>query len=301
MTIKNLLRLSVFVSAAPLLCFVGIGVLAARAQEPDIYHLQVMGVERFYITDLKGHSNRRIGCCLETIDVPGVVDYEVGSEPFAIPSPDSVLYPKTLIFIGDSTIDVKFRTTSDPTSNIHITRGAGAGQGPYTNLMIRYVDYPDLRIPSGVMAWLRFTPKGVSNLKLDKDGDGRFETEISPQFIVKGIDATDDKRPLVAIAAEVSGTSATVTITASDVGTGVKYIQYQLGDGNQTQYLYTGPFKIDISKPLNVWGIAADKAGNFGLMIKSFGTGDEERLRNENPHQRKYLNQDPFKLKSVPF
>lgn len=250
---------------------------SVMAQALEVYHVEILGVERLDITDSKGRTNNQISFYLDNA-VPGV-DYEYGSA-----ASDEYIFPHTVRFANNAIFDIKFKTTSVAWRSITITRGT---QRDSPSLAIRYLDFPDLGIPAGVNAWLRFTPRGVSDLSYDRDGNGTFETIVKPQFSVTGGAARDITEPIVKLSSEISGNVATVTITATDNETGLKNLHYRTEDTEPK--VYGGPFKIDVSRPRVVFAFADDVAGNRRIFAKEF---------NLDPAKN---SADPFKLRSIPF
>ncbi len=246
------------------------------AQGVEVYAVEILGVEKLNIFDSKGNTNKPISPFLETA-VPGV-DYEYGSAP-----DEDYISPHRVNFANNATFDIKFKTTSVNWMSIDILRGV---QRNSPSLVIRYLDFRDLGIPAGVNAWLRFTPHGVSDLRYDADGNGTFETIVKPQFRVTGQAAKDITEPTIDIRSVISGTTATVTITATDNETGVKNLRYQTDDSEIKPY--SGPFQIDISRPRAVLAVADDLAGNRKTVAQDF---------NLNPSVH---GADPFNLRSKP-
>ncbi len=234
MKIRNLVRAALLLSILILLNTVAKSQLI-RAQSVEVYEIKIMGVERINIFDSRGNTNNKISPYVDNA-VLGV-ECEYGSV-----SDDEYVFPYIVRFANNATFDIKFETTSAPWMSVKINRGL---QIKSPSLVIRYLDFRDLGIPAGVNAWLRFTPGGVSDLRYDGDGNGTFETIVKPQFFATGRAARDITEPTINIKSEISGTTATVTITAADSETGVKNLRYKTEDS--VLRVYTGPFKIDVS------------------------------------------------------
>ena len=93
--------------------------------------------------------------------------------------------------------------------------------------------------------------------------------------------------PMIRIDAPVSGSTTLVTILATDIGTGIKFVGYQIDRGEPTDY--TGPFKLDVSRPHEIYIVADDRAGNRSSLIKELKVGTSTN------------GSDPFKIRSIPF
>ncbi|MGD9630211.1 MAG: hypothetical protein AB7V18_13285 [Pyrinomonadaceae bacterium] len=215
------------------------------------YFVKVSGVQRLDITDSQGRTNINLGEA--DLAVPGVI-YEYGSDPG-----ENLIVPHQLVLRTDGVFDVKFETTSD-IMEIEIARGRTE------TLRTMFVSYLDMHLPVGVIAWLRFSPEGVQDLKYDADGDGVFESSLVPTYSLTGTAALDVTAPELDIAADVTGTNALITMTASDSETGVRDIQYQVkGEAPQT---YTAPFSVDLSQSKMITAFAEDNAGNRRSALK---------------------------------
>lgn len=222
--------------------------------EPENYYLDIAGVERLDITDSQGNTNTNLGNA--DLGVPGVY-YEYGSEPG-----ENLSVPHEVTLPIDNTFDIKFRTSSD-IMEVKIVKGKTEKVGS------RVIKYLDMNLPVGVMAWLRFTPQGVMDLRYDADGDGVFESTLAPRYDLSGDAAKDVTAPLISINADISGNTATVSITASDSETGVKEIYYQV-KGSDIPRHYTAPFVVNTSQSKFITAYAEDNAGNRRSAIKQF-------------------------------
>lgn len=113
---------------------------------------------------------------------------------------------------------------------------------------------------------LKITPQGVEDLRYDKDGDGVFETVITPAISVTGTAAQDMTPPTIAFSEKLQGAKRLLTITATDSGSGVKAVRYSL-DGRQFQ-LYTTPFVVDPAQTPAVYAFAEDVVANRSSFVK---------------------------------
>ena len=234
---------------------------------PEKFYLDITGVDRLDITDSQGNTNTNLGNA--DIAVPGVF-YDYGSE-----AGENLVVPHEVVMPLDNTFDIKFRTSSD-IMEIKIVKGVSQKIGS------RVIKYLDMNLPVGVIAWLRFTPQGVVDLRYDADGDGNFESTLAPTYDLTGTAANDFTAPLINIQTEVSGNTATVSITASDNETGVKEIYYQVKDGDIPR-LYTAPFTINLSQSKYITAYAEDNAGNRRSAFKQFDFISPTSTANTSP------------------
>lgn len=224
-----------------------------NAMAMDWHFLDVSGVERLDITDPDGNTNTPLGIAAD-LAVPDVL-YSYGTLP-----EDNYVVPHEVRMPANKIYDVKFRASSEGI-RIEMLRGPGR------NVSVKTVRYLDLHLPVGVMAWLKFTPQGVEDLRYDADGDGIFESTLAPTYSVTGDAAKDITPPIVRINTEISGNTATVTITATDEETGVKYIKYRTSGGRYQ--LYTSPFIVNLTQTGMIYAFAEDNVGNRLVSFKS--------------------------------
>jgi|GEM_PF-4738419 len=85
----------------------------------------------------------------------------------------------------DQTYTVTF-TAGDQPLEIDITQGNAAS----TSQAIRYTD---LSVPAGVACKITLSPQSIDNLRYDKDGDGVFESQVTPTVSVTGIFRRDHR------------------------------------------------------------------------------------------------------------
>jgi hypothetical protein len=144
-----------------------------------------------------------------------------------------------------------FRTDTDPLS-IEITREI--------DLPDQAIRYQDLVLPAGVMAKVRFTPQGIENLVYDSDGNGTFETTVTPTVSASGTSAQDVTPPTVNVSETRQQSFTLVTLTASDSESGVKAIYYS-ADGSSFRP-YTTPFNVDPYRNPVIYAFADDNVAN---------------------------------------
>jgi pimeloyl-ACP methyl ester carboxylesterase len=225
---------------------------SAILTDPEKYFVSITGTAKLNITDSLGNTNTTTGEVDE--GVPGV-SYEYGSAPG-----ESLVFPHQVEMPMDAAFDIKFVTSSDIT-RIHIIQGTSEETGSQA------IKYLDLNLPEGVTAWLRFTTLGVEDLRYDADGDGNFESQVNPTYVVAGSDALDITEPTVEISKNIVDKKIEITITASDKESGLNdSIYYQIaGEEPQT---YRAPFLVENSPSSFVTAFVDDRAGNRGSAFK---------------------------------
>ena len=164
------------------------------------------------------------------------------------------------------TYSVGFKAVAAPFT-IKITRGVGNGDNANRQVVV----FRDVVLPEGTIAKLIISPDGIGpNLLYDADGDRTFESSIAPTVNLSGPNAKDVTSPVVVITFAQQGSTANVTLTATDDLSGVALVRYSL-DGKHFPF-YSGPFAVDHSpKPITVTAFTDDNAGNrSGVYKKSF-------------------------------
>jgi hypothetical protein len=96
-------------------------------------------------------------------------------------------------------------------------------------------------------------------LKYDSNGDGDYDTIISPTATASGTSANDTTPPKVNIQTTMLGFQTTVSITASDTETGIKQIMYSIN--GQGFNIYTSPVTLNVSSPTTILAVADNNVG----------------------------------------
>lgn len=216
------------------------------AAEPAIqpyYYVSINGGTNVVVSDTLGHSTAPITGTMRG-EVPGVFTYQQGEDA------------ELIALATDGVYTVTFQTTSQPMM-IEVTTGTYITASQATR-------YLDLVLPANRTAILTFSPQGVAGLRYDNDGDGSFETPVTPTVSLSGAQANDLQEPDISVTTASQGQQLQVTITASDAGTGVKAVYYSL-DGSQFQP-YSGAILVD-RQQASISVFADDNAGN-----RAFGT-----------------------------
>lgn len=220
--------------------------LESQESEED-YHLSIDGAELVDMTDDRGNGTTPVGDMGFMLSVPNVTVHGGGdSHDLMIPT--------------EGTYEIKFRATSDGIV-IELLRGSsrlvdGLSQVTPT-LAVRYLD---LDLPAGTMAMLRITPQGMDDLRYDANGDGTFESVVTPTATATGVAAQDVTTPSITFSEQVQGTRRLVTVNTTDSGTGVSAVLYSF-NGQQFQP-YTRPLLVDPAANPTVYVYAQDNVAN---------------------------------------
>jgi hypothetical protein len=120
--------------------------------------------------------------------------------------------------------------------------------------------YLDVALPLSTTLMLRITPAGIEPLRSDSDGDGAFETILTPTARIQGAGVYDTEAPTLTLRLHGEPFNPLITLAATDTGAGVAHILYSL-DGRTFQP-YTGTLRIDITRTPVLYAFADDAAGN---------------------------------------
>jgi len=201
------------------------------------------------VTDTQGNSTAPIEP--DSIgSVPGVTLFSMAADAKMISLPVSATEQYTITFnVNDEPLAlriVKGENNVRPTDVIH---------------------YLDIDLPAGVLAKLVVSPAGFENLRYDSDGNGTYDASVSPTIVLSGSAALDITAPTLAFAeSPQSPTVAQVSITAADIGTGVRDVNYST-DGSQFQ-AYTSALSLDPTQTPFISAFATDSAGNRSPIIR---------------------------------
>lgn len=209
------------------------------------YYFKIIGTASLTATNSSGQSTNPFSDPQDG-GVPGVSSYVTSEKSVDVIVPLDQVYTVT------------FTTNTDPLA-ISITRE--------TEQADQAVRYQDLTLPAGVKAVVKLTPQGIEQLRYDSDGDGTFETTVTPTVSVSGTSAQDTDPPLITIAETRQSQNVTVvTVTATDSGSGVKKINYSL-DGTNYQ-TYSAPFSVDPYRVRRIYGFADDNVANRSGLVE---------------------------------
>jgi hypothetical protein len=157
------------------------------------------------------------------------------------------------------------------------------------------IRYQDLSLPPGVTARIRLTPQGIENLAYDSDGDGTFETTVTPTVSVSGSTAQDAEPPTVSISAAQQQSGLLVTVTAADAGSGVKGISYSLDGANFQPY--TAAFSVNPNQGTVVYAFADDNVANRSSLVTYYPSSTGNQVDNAQffvrQHYLDFLSRQP--------
>ena len=131
--------------------------------------------------------------------------------------------------------------------------------------MIRYLDIP---LPPNVKVMLKVTPSGMEDLRYDSDGDGTYETVVSPTASASGALANDQLPPAVGFALTYDPNGVSVKLNATDDLSGVEDLFYSFdvtANAEQHYTPYTSPFKIAYSSEPAFEYLTHDRLANRGF------------------------------------
>jgi Lecithin:cholesterol acyltransferase/HYDIN/CFA65/VesB-like, Ig-like domain len=213
---------------------------AATTTPTPYYYITISGGDSVIVSDTAGNNTAPFnGGPLRGV-VPNVDTYVLGDKVLQVVLPSANQYTIT------------FQTTSRALS-IQMTLGTG-------DSVTQAIRYQDITVPAGKAARLQFTGSGVISLAVDSGGDATFSTVISPTVDVSGAAATDMTPPVISFASQINGGLTTVSISATDSGSGVKDIFFSL-DGTTFQP-YTAPLQLDATQVPVVYAFADDNVAN---------------------------------------
>jgi hypothetical protein len=214
----------------------------SEAAATATYYLRLVGVTSLQVSDSSG----------------------INTNPLSDP-PDAGLAGVTSIITGAMAADLVVNGDQD----YSVTFGAA---GPMLLEIVRKSDGPDevvryqnLILPSGVSARINLHSDRLESLSYDANGDGTFETLISPTASVTGLAAQDLEPPEIVFNSTRQANNATVTIFGTDSGSGVKATYYS-SDGTHFQP-YTGPFSVDVAQVSTIYAFADDNVANRSGLV----------------------------------
>lgn len=218
---------------------------AGEPEAEPAYQVRVIGAATAAVQDSQGNNTNPMGDPPDR-GLPNVTSYRLNEQSFISVIPANQSY------------DIIFRPGAGSMS-VEVTRGTDIS----TTLVVRY---QDLLLPAGITAKLRISPQSVETLSYDSDSDGTFETSVTPTAVVTGDAAQDHDPPVITSSRTSEGAGASVSLAATDGGTGVKQIYYSTDGANfQT---YSGPVVFDSPGNHVIYAFAEDNAANrSGLSI----------------------------------
>jgi len=210
------------------------------------YFVTILGTDFVSVTDDQGNTNTQLDEMF-ALPVPNVSYHLLGEKAVFLSMPASQTYTMT------------FRAGSEPITLEALT---GLDNVSPTDA----VRYRDIFLPEGVTAMLKVTSSGVETLRYDSDGDGEFETKVTPTVTLSGSAAADVTPPNITISGGPQQTKLRITVNAQDPGSGAKAPRYSL-DGTHYQS-YSGPFLVDPLQVRTVYAFADDNNANRSALME---------------------------------
>lgn len=229
------------------------------ASDPSWY-LEIFGFEHLVVSDSHGNTDR--------LYTEGVAFQTVRGVSYTPTCTDANCV--TVVMSTGEGYTFKFKP--DGPMSLRLVRGVGNTRPDVA------VRYRDLNLPKGTWALLKITRGGPEDLRVDKDGDGHFETTVRPTASVSGPAALDSRGPVIEFSASaLDSGSVLLAIEASDPS-GVSSVLYSF-DGRKFRH-YDGPFRVDVSRVPAVHAFADDKVGNrSGISVYRPGRESPRRAR----------------------
>jgi len=238
------------------------------------YYIRILGATSVLVEDAFGNNNAPIDEVFIG-RVPGVTYEVLSDKAFLVITPSNQTYTLTL------------QVGTEPMA-VELIKGTSVE----TTQAIRY---QDLKLPVGVKAKLQITSQGVGMLHFDSNGDGTFETSVAPTVSVSESSAQDVEPPTVTFSGTAQQTNVVVTITAADIGSGVKNLLYSL-DGTIYQP-YTGPLTIDPNQAQVIYAFADDNVANRSSLVIFYPSLTSNQIDNAQffvrQHYLDFLNREP--------
>ncbi|MBM4093737.1 MAG: alpha/beta fold hydrolase, partial [Planctomycetes bacterium] len=213
--------------------------MAADTGLAPTFYLLLDGADAITVSDAQGNSDT------------------LAPDGFPVTLPRVLAYPMAdhawqMAMAVSGTYTITFRTIGEPLF-LELTEGAQV-------TATQAIRYRDVALPAGITATLTIAGEVAAPLRYDADGDGVFESVVTPTAALTGDAANDLTPPEVTITGAVETDTIAVTIAAVDSGTGVSRTVYSL-DGAHFQ-AYTGTLHLDPDQVRTVYAFADDNAAN---------------------------------------
>lgn len=211
------------------------------------YYISLVGASRVLVSDAQGRT--------DDLFQPGARRQVDATYDF---------FGSNTLFItvsASETYSITFET-KDPAMFLEILKGKG---NVSPDEAVRYNDL----VLNKARARFRVSATGVSDLQIDANHDGRFESTLEPSAHVVGAAAKDTRGPEIKFEVlERNATSVLVAITATDKQTGVKNLFYSTDGVNE--FPYEGPIRVNAKQTSSIRGVADDNAGNRAFATYRF-------------------------------
>lgn len=209
------------------------------------YYVTVLGVNFVEISDDDGNSNTRVDA--NHFGVPGIYSYDTLGRAAQL-----------ITTTTEKHLTFKFKTGNEPIL-VEVLKGVGNKRPQEA------VRYRDVTISANVNVKIELSPKGISDLRYDRDGNGSYETIIQPTAHLYDTAALDTTPPTVQIS-EDALTTRQLVVNAMDNETGVRHIMYSF-DGRRFQK-YLAPIQISLEQTGTLFVFADDNAANRSTPIR---------------------------------
>lgn len=164
----------------------------------------------------------------------------------------------SVIMPVDRTYELTFTTKWEIT--LDMVKGVG---NECPDEAIRYLGQT---VPDGSTARLRISPRGVEDLRYDRNRSGNFSFTIKPTSHVFAPAAWDSDGPHLNFSQQIQDANTlTIIITAKDES-GVKRVMYSVDDSKV--YRHDTPIKVDRAGPHLIRAFAEDVLGNRSGMYE---------------------------------
>ena len=159
----------------------------------------------------------------------------------------------SIILYVDQTYELTF-TIGEWELQLNLVKGIG---NECPDEAIRYLGQ---KVPAGSQMKLRITPRGIEDIRYDKNGDGNFSSTIKPTSHVFAPKAWDSDGPDIKFSQTVQDASTLlITIKAQDES-GVKRVMYAL---DKSDIYHPGTtVRVDRARPHLIRAFAEDNLGN---------------------------------------
>jgi len=224
------------------------------SKEPS-YYLMISGVGFVSVADENGNTNTQVDDTF-ALPVPNLTYDLVGARSVFLSMPT------------DKTYTLNFQTGADPIS-LEVLKGVDNASPTEATR------YRDVKLPAGVTVRLKTSPDGISALTYDQDGDGVFETTVTPTAVLTG-SAVDVNPPTIEFSMTTDQNGRQVTITASDGSSGVKSLYYSLD--RRSFQSYSGPIHVNSGQTSVLYAFADDNAANRSSLMEYAVPADNTKV-----------------------
>jgi pimeloyl-ACP methyl ester carboxylesterase len=237
------------------------------------YYLRLSGATSIDLSDSNGHHSNPLSDPPDS-GILNTVSNPTGEESGEVILPLDQAYTLTITAAAEP-VTVEISKESDQPDQV--------------------VKYEDVALAAGIRARIRLTPQGVEGLFSDTDGDGVFETQLSPTVSTSGAAALDVTPPQVTVSCTAGQNAVQVSVQADDPGSGVKGIYLSLN--GSTFSSYTSPFTVNPNTAPIVYAFAEDNLANRSSLVTYYPSLTGNQVDNAQffvrQHYLDFLNREP--------